>query len=104
MSVQALSWVLNESKATLGSRLVLLSIANHADAKGMNSWPAVPVIAEEARISERQVQNCLRNLERLGELKIIRGEGYKGSHRFEVVKMRGENIAPPPVKSAGVEG
>jgi hypothetical protein len=89
VSVQALSWVLNESRATLGSRLVLLSIANYADEKGMNSWPKVPVIAKQARISERQVQNCFKTLECLGELVIKRGEGYNGSHRFELPKMKG---------------
>ena len=89
MSVQALSWVLNKSKSTLGSRLVLLSIANFADENGMNSWPKVPVIAQQARVSERQVQNCFKNLERLGELVIKRGEGYNGSHRFELPKMKG---------------
>lgn len=85
MSVQAMSWVLNESKATLGSRLVLLSIANHADAKGMNSWPKIKVIAEESRLSERQAQRCIRQLEKLGELEAKRGAGFEGSHRFRIV-------------------
>lgn len=89
MSVQAMSWVLNESSSTLGSRLVLLSIANHADAKGMNSWPSIPTIACESHVSERQVQRCLRELERIGELQIDRGEGYKGSHRYQLIRMKG---------------
>lgn len=82
-----MSWVLNESEATLGSRLVLLSIANHADAKGMNSWPAIPTIAQEARVSERQAQRCIKTLEDLGELKVERGGGYAGSHRFVLIGM-----------------
>ena len=90
-----MAWVLNKSKATLGSRLVLLSIANHADATGMNSWPSIPIIAKESKLSERQAQNCIKNLERIGELNIERGEGYKGSHRYTLVKLGGENIAPP---------
>jgi hypothetical protein len=88
MSVQALSWVLNESKATLGSRLVLLSIANHADAKGLNSWPSVSVIAKEAHLSYRQAQRCINSLEKLGELEVERGGGFNGSHRFRLVGMR----------------
>lgn len=87
MSVQALSWVLNESKATLGSRLVLLSIANHADAKGFNSWPSIPVIAQEARVSQRQAQRCIKQLEVSGELEVERGGGYSGSHRFRLLGM-----------------
>lgn len=87
MSVQALSWVLNESESTLGSRLVLLSIANHADAKGMNSWPNVATIAQEARVSERQTQRCIKQLEKLGELAVEKGAGYNGSHRFRLLGM-----------------
>lgn len=82
-----MSWVLNESMATLGSRLVLLSIANHADAKGMNSWPKIKVLAEESRLSERQAQRCIRQLEKLGEIEVQRGAGYEGSHRFRLVHM-----------------
>ena len=89
MSIQAMSWVLNESKSTLGSRLVLLSIANHADDKGMNAWPSIPVIARQARLTERQAQNCIKKLERSGELQIARGEGYRGSHRYTMPRMRG---------------
>jgi Helix-turn-helix domain len=87
MSVQALSWVLNKSKSSLGSRLVMLSIANHADADGMNSWPSITVIARESRVSQRQAQRCINSLEKLGELEIERGAGYKGSHRFRIVGM-----------------
>ena len=87
MSVQAMSWVLNESKSTLGSRLVLLSIANHADAKGMNSWPNIPTIAGESLMSERQAQRCIKQLEKSGELVVERGAGYNGSHRFRLPLM-----------------
>ena len=72
MSVQAISWVLEHSKARLGARLVLLSIANHANGEGENAWPSVSRIADEAGMSPRQVKNLLPELERLGELEIAR--------------------------------
>jgi hypothetical protein len=70
MSVQAMSWVLDHSDAELGSRLVLLSIANHCDADGRNAWPSQARIAAEAHVSERTVRRCVENLVDLGELTV----------------------------------
>ena len=63
MSVHVTSWVLRNSGAKLGDRLVLLALADKAEADGTNARPSVPTLAEESRLSERQVQRCLRNLE-----------------------------------------
>lgn len=71
MSVQALTWVLDYSPAQGGDRLVLISLANHADREGRGSYPPVPMIAREARMSDRNVQYALRSLER----------GFDGSGR-----------------------
>lgn len=87
MSIQAIAWVLEESKATLASRLVLLSIANHADPRGVSSWPSVPLLARESRITERQVQRCIKILEESGELLIHRGMGDGRRHLFVMAKM-----------------
>lgn len=84
MSVQALAWVLECSEARLGGRLVLLSIANHADERGDNAWPSVPTIAREARMSERQVRTVLRDLVELGELEINEGAGPRGCHMYRL--------------------
>jgi hypothetical protein len=65
VSVHVLSWVFQNSEAEAGERLVLLVLANFADESGL-SWPGVARIAREARLSERQVQRCLRKLERDG--------------------------------------
>lgn len=67
MSVHVLSWVFQHSEAEASERLVLLVLANFADDKGL-SWPGIPRIAREARLSERQVQRCLRNLEKAGSI------------------------------------
>jgi len=68
MSWQAVTWVLEQSQSTLGARLVLLSIASHANREGKQSWPSVETICIETRLSRREVQYALRDLEELGEL------------------------------------
>lgn len=119
MSWQAVTWVLEQSQATLGSRLVLLSIASHANREGRNAWPAVDTIALETRLSRREVQYCLRELEELGELKTLPKKGRPNAYELPLVinwlgaqdlrvskSLRGANtpstvahpIAPEPLK------
>lgn len=93
MSVQAVSWVLERSEAHLGARLVLLSIANHADRQGCNAWPSVSTIALEAHMSARQVQRCMRELVQIGELTIDANAGFNGTHRYTLSKMQGDNLS-----------
>lgn len=98
MSVQALSWVLEFSEAHRGDRLVLLSIANHADAQGGNAWPSIAVIGREARLSGRQVQRALPRLVRLGELEIVyRGDRHL-TNQYRLPKMAQTNLFPQGVK------
>ncbi len=93
VSVQAMTWVMNHSDARLGDRLVLFSIANHADSYGRAAWPSIATIAAEARLSERQVKRALPRLIELGELDVDEGGGPNGVHRFSI--RMGDNLAPP---------
>lgn len=68
MSVQALSWVLENSEARLGARLVLIAIANEADRLGEKCFASVTTLAAAAKMSERQTRTTLRALEKLGEI------------------------------------
>lgn len=65
-----MSWVFDQSRASLGARLVLQSIANHADKRGGNAYPSIETIAEESHLSTRQVMRCIAQLEELGELAV----------------------------------
>lgn len=80
MSVHVTSWVLRHSPATLGDRLVLLVLADKADEDGTNAWPSVATIASESRLSERQAQRCLRNLESAGAI-VRHGRHRNGNQR-----------------------
>ena len=77
MSVQAMSWVLDHSQAELGPRLVLLSIANHANKLGRNAFPNIDTIAEEARVDRATVYRAIAKLVALGELEMGHDEKHQ---------------------------
>lgn len=91
MSIQAVAWVLEHSEATLADRLVLIAIANHADARGWNAYPSVPLIAREALVSERTVYRALETLEESGELTIQRRPNR--SSMYAIAALGGDNVS-----------
>lgn len=68
MSIYAISWVLQHSRAVQGDRLVLIALADYANDEGGSCYPSIPKIAAKARLSERQVERCLNQLVELGEI------------------------------------
>lgn len=101
MSVQALTWVLDHSKAKLADRLVLLSIANHANATGGDAFPSQATIAKEAGITARQVTRCTARLRDLGELDWVKGGSQYGTNLYEMVAMGTDNMSVPDVVDVG---
>lgn len=63
MSVTALAWVFKQSDAKLGSRLVLLALADFAHDNGEGAFPSVDTIAQHARLTKRAARAALRKLE-----------------------------------------
>lgn len=98
LSVQAISWVLENSQSRLGPRHVLISIANHAKRDGTGAWPSIKTIALESRLSEREVQYALRTLVSIGELAIQQGEGPHGTNLYSMPMMGAKSA---PANSAG---
>jgi hypothetical protein len=68
MSIEAVSLVLNQSKATGRAKLVLLGIANHLGDQG--AWPSISTLARYANASERSVKRDIQELIKLGELRV----------------------------------
>jgi len=68
MSIEIISAVLNNSKATGRAKLVLLGIANHQGDQG--AWPSKATLARYANASERSVQRDIQTLVELGELRV----------------------------------
>lgn len=67
MSVQALSWALNDAPDVPAELVaVLVGLANHADEEGRNAFPAQARLARYARKSDRSVRNDLAALLAIG--------------------------------------
>lgn len=73
MSVEALTVVLNHSKARGTEKLVLIGIANHHGDAG--AWPSVARLAGYSNMSERRVQQAIKALQQSGELTVTKGGG-----------------------------
>ena len=84
MSVQALTWVFENSQSKLADRHVLLSIANHAKNDGTGAWPSIATIARESRLSETSVHRSIRELVKTGELSVEVGQGPYGTNLYSI--------------------
>lgn len=102
MSIQALAWAIEESEAESDTRLVLISIANHAGRRGECSFPSIATIGREARCCKSTVLRAIERLEAMGELLVYPDvsptqRGGRGN-RYEMPKVPGwerpEGIEP----------
>jgi Helix-turn-helix domain len=87
LSWQAVTWVLEESESTLGSRLVLLSIASHANREGRSAFPSLDTIAKETLLCRREVVYCVQALEESGELFVHRGIGRGNPNNYQLPRV-----------------
>jgi hypothetical protein len=90
MSIAALDWVLKHSEATLGSRLVLIALADTAHDDGSKTFPSVETIASKARMSRRAAQAGLRKLEEEGHI-VATGRTRNGTNVYTIVGLGGED-------------
>jgi len=74
MSAEAVTVVLHHSKAEGTAKLILWGIANHHSDQG--AWPSVATLAKYAAVSERRVQQVIRDLVNLGEISIEEQGGF----------------------------
>lgn len=88
MSIQAVAWVLDNSRSRGFPRLVLISLANHADKETGECWPAQRTIAAEAGISAGAVPAALRNLVALGEVEVVKPGGPRTSTIYRLTFSR----------------
>jgi len=88
VSVQAMGWVLEDSQAESSARLVLLSVANHASARGGNVYAGLTRLAHESRVHRATVIRALAELEQIGELLVYPHQGVAGrggmTNRYEM--------------------
>lgn len=72
---------------------MLLALADYAHADGSKAFPSVETLMQDARLSERQVRNCLRSLERNGSI-VQTGVSPRGTNVYRIA-MEGGQILPP---------
>lgn len=104
MSVQATTWVWDHSTATGSDLLVLLAVADAANAQGGRSCQSVKTIASMSRVATRTVHRSLRKLEDTGQ--IVRAgvaHEYAGTIIYELpgVVLGGPVTAPDPAPNQG---
>jgi hypothetical protein len=77
---------MERSRSRGSARLVLLTLAYHADKETFISWPSIATIARESgKLSERRVFELLADLCRLGELSISGGGGRGHTSRYQIL-------------------
>jgi hypothetical protein len=66
-----------------GELLVMLALADFANDAG-ESWPSIPILAQKARLTERQTRKVLAKLEAAGEIRRVRSNGGRNrrNHYF----------------------
>lgn len=90
MSVAWVARVLDQSVARGGTRLVLISLAERANAEG-KCWPSIADTAKRANLSTRAVKKSIQKLISMGELSITRkGGGRRLSNHYRLTLENGE--------------
>jgi len=89
MPTGAEKWIWENSRASNGSLIVLLVIANECG-EGEFTDMRIADLAAKARLSDKGARNAVKDLERLGELSVTPRPG--GSHRYALC-MTGERPA-----------
>ena len=102
MSVKIMARVWAHSQQKGGELLVMLALADFANDTG-ECWPSIPVLAQKARLSDRQTMRVLNTLQSSGELRRSRSNGGRNrrSHYFITVtenpdKITVKSTAPKP--------
>jgi hypothetical protein len=91
MSIQAVAWALEQEfsyttpkgrqTSAHGAKLVLISLANHADHTSGHCWPSSETIARESSCNVRSVYRLIAALERNGFIDVKRVRGGSGKQR-----------------------
>jgi hypothetical protein len=101
VSFKAVIDVLENSPSEHGARLVMISLAQHAN-PWWEAYPSVETIAEEARLSERAARMALRKLEEMGELQAVGvHEKYKTTVYRLTIGERGQKFPGADSVSSG---
>lgn len=83
MAWQFYEWAKDQPVKPVGRKLILMLVADHADADARYSFPSLSYLSVESGLSERQIQNHLKALaEEDGLLRIEKVKSKRGQYEF----------------------
>jgi predicted transcriptional regulator len=85
MSIKLMERVWAHSRAKGGELLVMLALADFANKETGESWPSIETLAEKARLTDRQTQRILNELEKAGEISRVRSNGGRNRRNRYVI-------------------
>jgi hypothetical protein len=98
MSVKVMARVWAHSQRKDGELLVMLALADFSNDAG-ESWPSIPILAQKARLSERQTRKVLAKLEEAGEIRRTKSTGGRNRRNHYFINLS-EN---PEIKTLNKE-
>lgn len=85
MSFQAMTWAV-KAKLPTGEKIVLLMMANYADADG-KCWPSLTTLSRDTGLSKSTVQRAIKSLVKQGLVK-TEARTYRGRTISNVYKLK----------------
>jgi DNA-binding transcriptional regulator YhcF (GntR family) len=83
MSIKVMAWLWDNATVEGTALLMLLAIADHANDEGQ-CFPSVATLARKVRVSERQAQRLILQLEQAGAIDIDRGVGRNHTSHYTI--------------------
>lgn len=96
MSIKAMQWVFEHSRATGSARVLMLAIADRANDDGV-CWPDKANLAKKVNVTERTIIKLVQQCEELGELSVslfYRGKERRTANRYIMMA-----LAPAEVRA-----
>jgi hypothetical protein len=81
MSYEAVEWALEIEHLRPAIKLVLVALGERADATGGSCHPGITELARRASTSRRRVVEAIRELEKIGALRVSRSPASEGLRR-----------------------
>jgi hypothetical protein len=96
VSIKAMQWVFEHSRATGSARVLMLAIADRANDDGV-CWPDKANLAKKVNVTERTIIKLVQQCEELGELSVslfYRGKERRTANRYIMMA-----LAPAEVRA-----
>lgn len=101
MSLKATSFVWENSKLSGGNLVMLLALADCHNAESGKCFGSLNFLAKKSRMSKRNAQRCLNDLQESGEIRLVmlggHVEGRNLANEYEIIGLEGrDKLATPP--------